>query len=390
MNSDQLLKLLKPLYGLSESGDYWHETFFRHLQDDMHMTPTTGDLSFFFKAVHGKLKGVVGTYVDDTLCAGDPVFEKESRITEKKFESKEREYEKFTFAGIQVEPIEDGYLLHQERYAKRLKELPTDCTFSEYRSRRQALSWLTNTRPDICADVNLSTQVTERKWERRHVTELNSVIRYVKRTSKRGLMQRRLDMESLKIKVFSDSSFANAEEKRSQLGFVVLLCDDSGRANVLHYASYKSKRVVRSTMGGEVFAFADGFDYGYSLRHDLERMTGRKIPLLMYTDSDSVFKVIVKNSMTTERQLMIDLEATRQAYGRRGISDIGWVRSADNPADGMTKKGECPSLNKLMDEGTLDAEVLQWVVRADGGKEKRDQSLAFRRLKNPSVDQRDL
>lgn len=27
LNSNQLLKLLRTLYGLSESGDYWHETF---------------------------------------------------------------------------------------------------------------------------------------------------------------------------------------------------------------------------------------------------------------------------------------------------------------------------------------------------------------------------
>lgn len=108
-----------------------------------------------------------------------------------------------------------------------------------------------------------------------------------------------------------------------------------------------------------MFAFADGFDYGYSMKYDIGQMLNCNIPLLMYTDSESVFKVIIKNSMTTERRLMIDLEATRQAYGSGDFSDIGWVHSEDNPADGLTKKGDCPALNRLMDDCIIDARVLQ-------------------------------
>lgn len=35
------------------------------------MTSTTGDLSLFFKIVEGKLKGLTGVYLDDTIGAGD-------------------------------------------------------------------------------------------------------------------------------------------------------------------------------------------------------------------------------------------------------------------------------------------------------------------------------
>ena len=136
----------------------------------------------------------------------------------------------------------------------------------------------------------------------------------------------------------------------------------------------------------ERFLLLRGFDYGYTLKHDLEHMSTRKIPLLMYTDSDSVFKVIIKNSMTTERRLMTDLEAPRQAYSAREISDIGWVCSADNPADGFTKQGECVALRKLMEDGRLDVEVLQWVARPDGMRVKRDEYLDVRRLKMSSVE----
>ena len=95
LSKDSLLKLLKPLYGLSDSGDYWHATFTRHLRDELHMTPTVSDSALFFKTVHGKLCGILGSYVDDTITAGDVEFQEESKITENKFESKKREYGKF-------------------------------------------------------------------------------------------------------------------------------------------------------------------------------------------------------------------------------------------------------------------------------------------------------
>lgn len=71
-----------------------------------------------FKLVRGTLKGVVGTYVDETLFACNSDFEDDAMKTEEKFESKERKYENFIFAGVQVEKINEGHLLHQERYAK--------------------------------------------------------------------------------------------------------------------------------------------------------------------------------------------------------------------------------------------------------------------------------
>ena len=37
---DKLLKLELPLYGVSDAGDYWHETFRRHVQYDLDMVPT--------------------------------------------------------------------------------------------------------------------------------------------------------------------------------------------------------------------------------------------------------------------------------------------------------------------------------------------------------------
>ena len=58
--------------------------------------------------VNGMLAGLTGAYVDDSIGTGTAEFEKHSEKTQERFDSKPREFNNFTFAGIQIEPIEGG------------------------------------------------------------------------------------------------------------------------------------------------------------------------------------------------------------------------------------------------------------------------------------------
>lgn len=107
-------------------------------------------------------------------------------------------------------------------------------------------------------------------------------------------------------------------------------------------------------MGTEVLAFADIFDFGYKIRHDLQRIVGQKLPLAMFMDRDSLFKTIVRSTTTTEIRLMIDLVTAREAYGIHEISSVGWIRSEDNPADHPTKPGPCTAIELPLDTGRID------------------------------------
>ena len=253
--------------------------------------------------------------------------------------------------------------MHQASYVERLAHLDDDCSFETFRSRRHELAWVTHTRPDICATVAIMSQVTSDTFERKHIKTLNDGITLAKTYPKRGLRQQSLDAKSLRIVAFSDSSFANLHDQGTQLGYIVLLVDKDMRFNWLQFASYKCKRVVRSVLAGETYAFVDGFDMAYTLRHDLRNIISKDIPLTLVTDSESLFKVIVKSTTTTERRLMIDVKVAREAYARHDISDVGWLRSHNNPADGLTKIGKCTSLTRLLDTGVLQLEVEQWVIR---------------------------
>lgn len=142
------------------------------------------------------------------------------------------------------------------------------------------------------------------------------------------------------------------------------MTDASNRCNILQYRSFKSRRVTRSVVRAEVYAFTEAFDAAYILKHDFEQVLGRRVPILaMLTDSKGLFDIITKNSITSERRLMIDLLAARQAYSRMEISDIGLVHTHHNPADAFTKVGNCAALERLVEIGVIDHPVQQWVIR---------------------------
>lgn len=180
----------------------------------------------------------------------------------------------------------------------------------------------------------------------------------------------KLYINSLHLKVFSDSSFANNLDLSSQLGYIVLICDKHDRCNIIHYSSHKSRRIVRSVLGGEIYAFADALDFAYTTKHDLEAMLDRQIPLQMLTDSKSLFDVITKSSNTSERRLMTDIHSVREAYNKFEISDIGFIRTHNNPADAFTKLGPNDALEHLLRNGRADFEVEQWVLRTKKEKER--------------------
>ena len=110
--------------------------------------------------------------------------------------------------------------------------------------------------------------------------------------------------------------------------------------------SYKSRRVTRSISSAEVVAFADLFDNTFAIRSQLEQVTSGAVPMHL-TDSNSMFDIISKGSQTSEKRIMLDIHAARQAYRNQEISNIGFVKSSPNIADGLTKAKMRNNLLKL-------------------------------------------
>lgn len=94
---DHLLFLIRHLYGLCGTGDYWEITLDDRVASDLSMRSTAGDPALYTKTQNSKLVGVSVLYVDDSLNAGTPKFENMTESTLHRFESKPRIYDSFDF-----------------------------------------------------------------------------------------------------------------------------------------------------------------------------------------------------------------------------------------------------------------------------------------------------
>ncbi|KAM4054620.1 polyprotein [Hirsutella rhossiliensis] len=176
--------------------------------------------------------------------------------------------------------------------------------------------------------------------------------------------------------VFTDGSFANNKDLSSQLGFVITLVNETNHkekqfeisGNIVHWSSTKCKRVTRSVLASEIYGMANGFDIGISLAMTMKIITERlnlpPIPLIVCTDSYSLYECLVKLGTTKEKRLMIDIMALRQSYEKREITDIRWINGADNPADAMTKASPNRALERFIDTNSLTIRVEGYVQRS--------------------------
>lgn len=49
-------------------------------------------------------------------------------------------------------------------------------------------------------------------------------------------------------------------------------------------------------------AFADAFTMAYAIKHDIQKLVFKELPIIMFTDSLSLFGVITKATLTTEKK----------------------------------------------------------------------------------------
>jgi hypothetical protein len=110
-------------------------------------------------------------------------------------------------------------------------------------------------------------------------------------------------------------------------------------------------------------ALADVFDAACTRKHDLQAILKQKVPLTLHTDSLSLFDVLTKATLPTEKRLAIDVLAIKDAYKNRELDTIAFIRTHDNPADVLTKKMSAEVLAKILRSAKLEHDVQQWVER---------------------------
>lgn len=303
------------------------------------MTSTKFDPCVFHRHKDKGIDGVTVLQVDDSFGFGTKRFLKDESITATKYLSKERqvihEGEKHDFNGLTIKRLQKR-VFEIEQFDK-LKNLKVPKDQTEFVSERAKVQYIgISTRPDLCAATQLlATAALDPKKE--DYKKMKNIIERAKQTSSVGLKYVPLDQESLQLMLFTDASFANCANLKSQIGFILVLADKFGSANIIHYGSSRCRRVTRSVMAAEIHGLIYGFDNAYVVGEMLHEILEKKIPINGYVDSRTLFNVVAKSSATLEKRLQIDVHALREATENKELNTLSWIPGNENYADGLTK-----------------------------------------------------
>lgn len=83
------------------------------------------------------------------------------------------------------------------------------------------------------------------------------------------------------------------------------MADKENNADLIDCTILKERRVVRSALEAETFGLADACDAAIIIRYDLKMILSTTIKVILLTDSDILFKLIISNEPTTENIILI-------------------------------------------------------------------------------------
>jgi hypothetical protein len=371
------MRIIKPLYGIAESGVHWYATYHKHFTTRMKMMTSSYDPCLLIAGSDALGFGLIGMQTDDTLGLFDEALaaEEEHQLAEAKFKAKARiqlaEGTDLEFNGGRISLHGTTIKFVQKGQANALQIATSDPNAESYKSQRARGAWIASiAQPEASYDLSVAAQ-TQQNPSEEDINKLNKRLTWQMEHHDRGLNFIPLNLHNLKLYIFTDGSLANNRDMSSQIGFVIVLGTETkveGQepafklvGNILHWSSTKCKRVTRSSLASEVYGMVAGFDIGVTIASTLRMITSKlslpEIPLVICTDSLSLYECLVKLGTTAEKRLMIDVMALRQSYERREIAETRWIHGDDNPADALTKVKPNLALSKLVESNELRVRV---------------------------------
>ena len=130
---------------------------------------------------------------------------------------------------------------------------------TSYRSAVGQLNWVAEiSRPDISFSVcEASTKFKQATVA--DVLYVNKIIKNVK-NFKNAINLPQLNLNKIKLQLFTDASFTNLPNGGSQASQIIFLRDDKSNKCPLYWSSSKIKKVVRSTIAAETLSFSEECD----------------------------------------------------------------------------------------------------------------------------------
>ncbi|KAF2178927.1 hypothetical protein K469DRAFT_731374 [Zopfia rhizophila CBS 207.26] len=302
-----IMIIRKPLYEIPEAGTHWWATYYKYHKKKLFMITLSYDPCLLITIKKGVFR-VVGMLTDDTLFLASKKFTtlKDSKLQKAYLTAKPRD--KLSTESNLI-------------FNRCVKDQGKKLQLQRARGAYIALIY----QPEASFNLSVAAQHQNPTTQ---IKNMNRGIKYIA-----------LDLEHAKLFVFVDSSFTNNKDFSSQIGYLIILANENEtetdptgtdefviKENLIHYSSTKSKRITRSVLASEIYGMIGGVDMAIAINTTIKIITKQlgflHTPVIICTDSYSLYECLVKLGTTKEKRLMIDIMALRQSYERREITEI--------------------------------------------------------------------
>ncbi len=101
-----------------------------------------------------------------------------------------------------------------------------------------------------------------------------------------------------------------------------------GNCSILNLASMKLKRVARSILVAELYALFHAYDAVFFICHTMSTLLGTMLNLPIFTDSRTLFDLVVSLCSMAEKRVLIDISGLSRAYNNMSfLGLLGFKRS---------------------------------------------------------------
>jgi hypothetical protein len=125
------------------------------------------------------------------------------------------------------------------------------------------------------------------------------------------------------------------------------------RAHMVHWRSFRLRRVTRSTFGSETLAMVESMDSALVVREVFSQILGRRLKVRLWTDCKSLVDALETMTMPLEKRLQVDLASLRETCRDRDVDGVGWVEASRNYSDALTKNMDVVAIRDYMARGEL-------------------------------------
>ena len=367
--TDKLWKLNKTVYGLNDASRSWYLKL-RETILTLGCLPSLLDNGLFYLILNGNLCGVLASFVDDILHAGDDSFKKIIQSLKAEFVISHEQSTIFKYIGINLVQRHDFTIkLEQNNYVENLEYIPitnerqkmkdshlTEAESKMLRSRIGQIRWLCRvSRPDIGYFACIAS-TTFKTATVKSLIEMNKLIKHVKNTPSCIEIPKFKDLASLELLVFTDASYGNLVDGGSQGAHIVFLTDGELCCPIVWH-SKRIKRVVHSTLAAETLSLIEGCESAIMMSNLIgEVLTGNrksKLPVTCLTDNKNLTQTAITTHTLEDKRLLIEMAIVREMVANREIK-LDWITTEEQLSDALTKKGASGSyLREVMENGKL-------------------------------------